>query len=185
MLGIVWGALRPASATTGASDPLPYKVYLPQVYKQAGPTATVTPIPGPTEVPQPTETSIPFVDPSYIQRTPGAFWHVVQVNMLPCERSSGSHVIYITTVNHAGAPVDGINIVVQGQSSGIDLYGVSGDKAPGKTEVPVSRDGWDAWVTDNISDKAMNMREDLPNDPNCSGRFGNHYEYEVVFMAGY
>lgn len=164
-----------------------YQSFIPQVYKQApiGPTVTPTPIPDPTTVPDPTNTPpVQLIDPSYIQRTTGAVWKVQMVQMVPCERASGNGIIFITTIDSVGKPLNGVNIMVKGEQGGLEITGiVTGDKAPGKTEVPVGRDAWDAWTFgDGRSDQAMNMREDLPNDPNCSGRFGNHFPYEVVFQ---
>lgn len=183
LLGALWLLFQGAHGVKGAQS---FYSFAPQVYKMAGPTATSTSIPGPTAIPGPTETPIPFTDPSYIQRTVGAIWQLKQVNMLPCERASGSNIIYITALDKVGNPLDGINVEVVGQASGIIFIALTGTKAPGKAEVPVGRDSWDSWVIgDGKSDQAMNMREDLPNDPNCSGRFGNHYEYEEVFQRKY
>lgn len=174
-------ASRPAPGPV-LSGPV-FTQYLPNVMKQAYPLGTPIP-PEPTNTPAPTRTPgghDPY-DPSWIQRVPNAAYGITLLEMLPCEESSGSHVVIITVLDRTGHLLNGIPFLVVGAAGAI-LTGVSGEKSTGVTEVPLSRDSWRVYVANNTSDIGMDLREDIDNDPNCANRFGNHLSYRVNFRA--
>lgn len=193
ILGAAWllvnnvDMFRPtqADARTGVIDLLPYKTFLPSVTKYGYPDGTPTPEPtaGPTNTPVPTRTPgghDPY-DPSWIQRVANAEWRISLLEMFPCEESSGSHIVRIESRDRYNQLVSGVPFLVVG-NGGVVLHGVTGDKSPGVTEVPLSRDTWRVYVVGAISDIAMDLREDIDNDPDCPNRFGNHLSYRATFQ---
>jgi hypothetical protein len=120
----------------------------------------------------------------------------------------GWHQIFVTVVDAAGTPIDGVTVE--------DTFGaapphVSGDKGPGKLEydlwnngfsLKVTKKGDGAPATSEVTPKLSSWDEDIPNEwlveanycrdiNDCVARKSNnqlcrgHYAYQVTFQRTY
>jgi hypothetical protein len=166
------------------------------------PEPTATPGP-PTDTPEPTATPEPTKPPVDFVVTEAFLLPNPQYNSCP-----GWHQIFVTVVDAAGNPIDGVTVE--------DTFGaapphVSGDKGPGKLEYDLWNNGFSLKVankadgspaTSEVTPKLSSWDEDIPNEwlveanycrdiNDCVARKSNnqlcrgHYAYQVTFQRTY
>ena len=173
------------------------------------PTDTPAPVP-PTNTPgPPTDTPEPTATPE--PPKPAVDYVVAQASMLPNAQYNscpGWHQIFVTVVDAAGNPMDG---VVVEDTWGAAPPHVSGDKGPGKLEYDLWNNGFSLRVAKNPdgspvsseeTPKLSSWDEDIPDEwlvqanyckdmADCAARKANnqlcrgHYAYEVIFQRTY
>jgi hypothetical protein len=201
------------------------------------PTATITPLPTdapPTDTPvpvpdQPTETPVPPTDTPAPPPTPGpptntpaptdtptpvppaVDFRLVTQRMYSLEENGacrGMHQIFVTVIDAAGNPLDGV--AVEDTFQAVPPH-TSGEKGPGKLEYDLWKNGFALRVikkqdgspaTSDVTAKLSSVDADIPNewlvqggycesDADCSTRKSinqlclGHYSYEVVFQRTY
>lgn len=164
------------------------------------PTPTPAPptdTPEPTATPEPTKPPVDFVvAEAYMIRNP-------QYNSCP-----GNHQIFVTVVDAAGNPIDGVTVEDTFQAVPPKL---SGEKGPGKLEYDLWNNGFSLHVTKGMdgapatseaTPKLSSWDEDIPNEwlveanycldlNDCVQRKSSnqlcrgHYSYQVTFKRTY
>jgi hypothetical protein len=134
------------------------------------PTPTNTPAPtntpgSPTDTPRPQPTNTPRPPTATFTPTPlpGPDFVVIEQRMKSvgeddqhCDR--GDHTIYITVIDANGTPLDGI--VVHGVYTGYDK--VTGEKGPGRTELPLYHSGEDFIITRDMAGNLYTSQQTRP-----------------------
>ena len=163
-----------------------------------------TPVPAvPTDTPEPTATPEPA--------PPAVAFRVAEASMIPnptYNSCPGSHQIFVTVIDAAGNPLDGVS--VEDTFRSVPPH-VSGEKGPGKLEydlwnngfsLEVTADQGGAPATSEVTPKLSSWDEDIPNEwliaanyckdlNDCTIRKGSnqlcrgHYSYNVTFQRTY
>jgi len=182
----------PAPATDTPIPPTPTNTSVPPTNTPIPPTNTPAP---PTNTPVPPEPTAPPVD-----------YRVISQRMRSIEENHGCmglHHIFITVVDLAGNPIDGVTV----HRIFANEYSVTGDKGPGKAEFVLQSNGDKVHVTsdsggERTSDLSRNLdtREweipisDLIEGGYCSSEAecktkieentmcNFHHSYDVVFQ---
>ncbi|MDM8518397.1 hypothetical protein QUF64_00005, partial [Anaerolineales bacterium HSG6] len=195
----------PTETTAPTDTPEPTATDTPETTDTPEPTATeiladtATPAPPtntpePTAPPEPTKPDVAFViNQAYLIPNP-------TYNSCP-----GAHQIYVTVLDAAGNPLDGVMVEDTGRA--VPPH-VSGEKGPGKLEydmysngfsLEVTKDEAGAPTTSQVTEKMSTVDEDIPNEwlvqanycldiNDCldrksrNGLCRGHYAYEVIFQ---
>lgn len=182
----------PIPTDTPTVTPTPTNTPTPTATPTATPTYTPTPRPTPTPVP-PTPTPRPKRQAA-AAAVPAVEWRLVTSRRLsPCE-NRGKHHIFITVLDAAGNPLDGV-LVVQ---SAADNHGqivdkmLSGEKGPGKAEFIMWKGAQYAVFIANpdgspaSTEFAQPLHSAFTDEAMCpDGGGGNtlfHNSFEVVFQ---
>jgi CRP-like cAMP-binding protein len=181
------------------------------------PTATFTPMPTdtpapPTATPRPTRVPVravaraaaaPAVQaaaaaaPAPVAAKPSTQYQLVEVRRLsPCE-NKGNHNIFVTVVDGAGNPVDGVLLVQtpNGQPGNVIDKQMSGAKGPGKAEflmwkmadysVYVSGDGSNPGSTEIANGLNSNFADEQECAPGQGGNTLFHNSFSVIFRKNF
>lgn len=167
-------------------------------------TPEPTPTPGPpTNTPEPTATPTPTKPPVDFILVDAHMRPNPQYNSCP-----GEHQIFVTVLDAAGNPLDGVTIEDTFQA--VPPH-VSGEKGPGKLEYDLWNNGFSlrvikdvdgSPVTSDVTPKLSSWDEDIPNEwlvaanyckdiNDCVARKSHnqlcrgHYSYEVTFQRAY
>ena len=171
-------------------------------YGEAAPAPADTPAPPPppTDPPEPTATPEP--------EKPAVDFIVAHAKMIPnpaYNSCPGNHQIFVTIVDAAGNPLDGVTVEDTGRAVPPHL---SGEKGPGKLEYDLWNNGFSLEVTkkedgapaaSEVTPKLSSWDEDIPNEwlveanycldiNDCLQRKSNnqlcrgHYSYDVTFQ---
>ncbi|MDX1522043.1 MAG: hypothetical protein R3264_10480, partial [Anaerolineae bacterium] len=161
--------------------------------------ATNTPAP-PTNTPEPTATPVPAVD-----------FRLAKQRMYSIHENGGcrgTHQIFVTVVDAAGNPLDGVT--VEDTFRAVPPH-VTGEKGPGKLEYDLWKNGFSLHVTkkadgspasSDVTAKLSSVDPDIPNawlveggyctdENDCNQRKSTnqlclgHYSYEVIFQRTY
>jgi hypothetical protein len=186
-------AAQPTEEPAPTDTPLPTDTPVPPTPVPAPPTNT----PEPTPTPEPTKPAVDFVvAEAYLIRNP-------TYNTCP-----GAHQIFVTVVDAAGNPLDGVT--VEDTYRAVPPH-LSGDKGPGKLEYDLWNNGFSLEVTkkqdgspaiSEVTPKLSSWDEDIPNEwlvqanycldlADCQARKSNnqlcrgHYSYNVTFKRTY
>lgn len=181
-------SVGPTSTPAAATGPAPSPTPRP---------ATATPAAAPSGgSPYPRQLDpVTRMTPAYLRETPGAQWILVKLHQLTACENSGNGIGFFTTLDAAGAPINGVTI--RTDSGPTTFTYRTGEKGPGKVEAYFYRGNWTAWVIkdekgqDTTSDYAVNMdtvlfaqTEEERQSLYCNGQLrnsANHFSYEVVF----
>ena len=188
-----------AAVATDTPEP-PTETPVPPTDTPVPPTATPAPptnTPEPTPTPEPTQPAVDFVvAEAYLIRNPS-------YNSCP-----GSHQIFVSVVDAAGNPIDGVS--VEDTFRAVPPH-VSGEKGSGKLEYDLWNNGFSLHViqkadgspaTSEVTPKLSSWDEDIPNawlveanycldEADCVARKSNnqlcrgHYSYNVTFRRTY
>jgi hypothetical protein len=178
--------------------------------------ATETPIP-PTDTPVPPSptlgppTNTPEPTPTPEPTRPPVDFVVAEAYLIPnpsYNSCPGSHQIFVTVVDLAGNPLDGVT--VEDTFKAVPPH-VTGEKGPGKLEYDLWNNGFSLQViqkedgspaTSEVTPKMSSWDEDIPNawlvqanycrdEADCAARKSNnqlcrgHYSYNVTFRKTY
>ncbi len=184
---------EPTVTETPTPEPTPTETPIPL------PTATFTPAP-PTNTPEPTATPVPEVGFRLVQQE--------MVRNPTYNECPGAHQIYVTVVDSAGNPLNGVTVTDTGNAVPPQVSGVKG---PGKLEYDLWNNGFSLKViadetgaptTSQVTDKLSSWDEDIPNEwlveanycrdiNDCIQRKQSnqlcrgHYAYNVTFQKTY
>ncbi len=186
--------------------PIPTPTFTPTA------TPTKTPIPTPTFTPTktPTATPIPPPQPQALAAAapkavaaaaqppkPSAQFSVVeQRRMTPCE-NKGKHNVFITIVDAAGRPLDGVTLVQTPHNRPGEVLDktVSGFKGPGLAEFVLWKGAeYDVYITaDGVNpapstDIARQLHSNFVDEANCPDGGGNtlfHNSWNVIFKKNF
>lgn len=189
----------PTEAPTPTEVPIeePTETPIPATNTPVPPPAEPTTPPEPTPTPEPAQPAVDFtVTEASMIRNP-------EYNTCP-----GSHQIFVTVVDAAGNPLDGVT--VEDTHRAVPPH-VSGEKGPGKLEYDLWNNGFALEVTQtadgspatsDVTPKLSSWDEDIPNEwlieanycldmNDCLERKSNnqlcrgHYSYNVTFQRTY
>lgn len=183
----------PTQEALPTDTPVPTDTLEPPTPTLGPPTNT----PEPTATPEPPKPAVDFVvAEAYLIRNP-------TYNSCP-----GSHQIFVTVVDAAGSPIDGVT--VEDTFRAVPPK-ISGEKGPGKLEYDLWNNGFSLQVTkkidgspaaSDVTPKLSSWDEDIPNEwlveanycldlNDCLQRKSNnqlcrgHYSYNVTFQRTY
>ncbi len=171
--------------------------------------ATDTPVP-PTPVPAP-PTDTPEPTPTPEPTKPPVDFVVAEAYLIPnpsYNSCPGAHQIFVTVVDAAGNPIDGVTVEDTFQAAPPHI---SGDKGPGKLEYDLWNNGFSLRVTkkadgspaaSEVTPTLSSRDEDIPDEwlvqanycrdlADCQARKANnqlcrgHYAYNVTFKRTY
>ena len=193
-------AAQPTEEPLPTDTPIPADTPVPATDTPVPPTpipAPPTNTPEPTPIPEPTKPAVDFVvAEAYLIPNPS-------YNSCP-----GSHQIFVTIVDAAGNPLDGVT--VEDTFRAVPPH-VSGDKGPGKLEYDLWNNGFSLEVTkkqdgapaiSEVTPKMSSWDEDIPDEwlvqanycldlADCQARKSHnqlcrgHYSYNVTFKRTY
>lgn len=173
------------------------------------PTATETAIPPTATFAPPTNTPEPTATPEPPKPEFGFVVALQEMVRNPTyNQCPGAHQIYVTVVDAAGNPLDGVQVVDTGRA--VPPH-TSGEKGPGKLEYDLWNNGFSLLVlqdemgapaTSQVTNKLSSWDEDIPNEWLVAANYckdlndciqrksGNqlcrgHYAYNVTFQKTY
>jgi hypothetical protein len=200
-----WPTETPIPTATFTPTPIPTNTPVP--------TATFTPVPPtntpvpPTNTPvPPTRTPVPArpaAAPAAVAAAPAqpkadprpaVQFRVTEKRRLSACENRGMHNIFITVVDTAGKPVDGVQLVQvpHGSIGNVLDKTVSGSKGPGKAEFVMWKNAeYDVYVTNDganpaSTDIAQQVHSNFADESNCGdGGGGNtlyHNSFAITFQ---
>jgi len=203
--------LPPTSTPLPTDTPTPAPTDIPATdtpVPTETPVATDAPENTPTPAP-PTNTPEPTATPEPIQ--PAVDFVLAEQHMFTIQENGGclgKHQIFVTVVDAAGTPIDGVT--VEDTFRAVPPH-LSGEKGPGKLEYDLWKNGFSVEVTkkadgspakSEVTAKLSSVDEDIPADwllaagycdspADCATRQSSnqlcrgHYSYSVVFKRTY
>ncbi len=205
----------PVSEATPTDMPAPVPTDIPAADTPV-PEATPTDTPEPTNTPEntptpapPTNTPEPTATPEPTQ--PPVDFVIAEQRMYSIQENGGcmgTHQIFVTVVDAAGNPLDGVT--VEDTFQAVPPH-VSGEKGPGKLEYDLWQNGFSLHVTkkadgspakSEVTAKLSSVDTDIPDEwllqggycdspADCAARKASnqlcrgHYSYNVIFKRTY
>jgi CRP-like cAMP-binding protein len=165
----------------------------PAVVEAAAPAQAAAVVPAEPTQPPATATTAPTPVPPQ----PSVQYRLAEMRRLSACENRGMHNIFVTVVDAAGNPVDGVQLVQvpHGQIGNVLDRAVSGSKGPGRAEFIMWKLAeYDVYITGDgtnpaSTDIARQMHSNFADEENCGdGGGGNtlfHNSFNVVFQKSF